>query len=191
MTNTNSTRAYSMPVDADAQKRPSDRDLDFFISRGACNDLLTNVCRGFDRCDPQLISAAFCETAKIDYGTFAGNAEDFGNWAMSVLAPWANTQHLISNFHFQMSGDQAASETCVSAHHHGEGDTGKFMLINSRYLNRFVRGGEGWKISWHTVIVDSRAMYPVSHRLPKGVAWGRRDRDDPSYAHFSSLPETD
>lgn len=66
----------------------------------------------------------------------------------SALAPLAASQHLVSNVVVTLAGDTAESVCYLQAQHLRPGtDGGDRYLVAGRYLDRFVRSADGWRIA--------------------------------------------
>ena len=66
----------------------------------------------------------------------------------SALAPLSSTQHLIGNVLVTLAGDEADSVCYLQAQHVRPGtDGGDTFIIAGRYLDRFVRTPDGWRIA--------------------------------------------
>ena len=66
----------------------------------------------------------------------------------SALAPLSSTQHLIGNVLVTLAGDEADSMCYLQAQHVRQGaDGGDTFVIAGRYLDRFVRTPDGWRIA--------------------------------------------
>jgi ketosteroid isomerase-like protein len=58
------------------------------------------------------------------------------------------TQHLIGNVLVELDGDAASCSCYLHAQHVGRGDAeGEQFIFAGRYLDRFVRTAEGWRIA--------------------------------------------
>ena len=93
------------------------------------------------------------------------------------------SQHLIGNFHCEISGDLAYSETyCISF---SGSIRGQNATVYNRYVDRFERRGSEWKIADRLVILDltrtEDAAPPFCDVPGWNFTWGRCDSSDASY----------
>jgi 3-phenylpropionate/cinnamic acid dioxygenase small subunit len=66
----------------------------------------------------------------------------------NALAPLSSTQHLIGNVLVTLAGDEADSVCYLQAQHVRPGtDGGDTFIIAGRYLDRFARTPDGWRIA--------------------------------------------
>jgi ketosteroid isomerase-like protein len=66
----------------------------------------------------------------------------------SALAPLSASQHLVSNVVVTLAGDTAASVCYLQAQHVRPGTAGgDLYVVAGRYLDRFVRTADGWRIA--------------------------------------------
>ncbi len=95
-----------------------------------------------------------------DPATTAPSAE-FNGWdilaeAFAGLGQYMATTHFNGQSRLTLDGDRAAGETYCLAHHltvHDEGRT--LMVMALRYVDVFVRGGEGtWRFEDRALIID-------------------------------------
>lgn len=156
--------------------------------RSEIAQVLYKLARGLDRLEPETLRAVFADDAHVELGVFhAGDADGFVKVAMDFMGSMERTQHTIGNILVELSGDVAAAESHVHAHHVLRTDEGpQELVVGARYLTRLRRGGEGWHISHHTEVMDWGVMRPLgpwfddNRELPKGA----RKSDDLSATLF-------
>ncbi len=103
------------------------------------------------------------------------------------------TLHVVANIVTQLDQDKAAVESYVYAIHRTPGADGvpRDMIGAGRYLDRFERRNDEWRIAKRRVLVDWFKEYPDSADWTigpfgiVGVPRGARKPDDESYAWFS------
>ena len=157
--------------------------------REAIRDCLYRYCRAVDRCDADLALSTFWEDATDDHGIFKGSAVEFVNWALKALSPMHQTQHMLANILINIDGGSAHVESYIRAYHRLPRANGKpYDLISSgRYLDRFERRDDEWRVLHRQMIRDWFREYPDSADWEKGL-WGQhpqfgsRKPTDPSYS---------
>jgi hypothetical protein len=123
-----------------------------------------------------------------DHVLFSGTREELIAWVMPLLRSMAQTMHSISNVLIRIRGDKADVESYYYGYHRVESAEGpKDSIQSGRYLDKFERRGEEWRIINRRVVVDwfrdhaeaaDWARGPLGHR----IEFGRRKPDDYSYS---------
>jgi hypothetical protein len=123
--------------------------------REAIRDCLYRYCRGVDRCDEQMLRSAYWEDAFDDHCLFAGAREELVIWILPLLRTRETTQHKITNVLIRLHGSQADVESYFEGYHVlRSGETLAANLQGGRYLDRFERRGDEWRILTRKVVVD-------------------------------------
>ncbi|MBS1879487.1 MAG: nuclear transport factor 2 family protein [Actinobacteria bacterium] len=124
-------------------------------------DLLLIYCRGVDRCELELVKAAFWEDAIDDHGPGGGPAWEFATHLIqSKLANTAWTTHAVSNHLVDVEGDLAFSEaTVVTYQKPAEG--GDVQVWCGRYVDRVERRGGTWKFAHRRMVHDWSGSLPL------------------------------
>lgn len=150
--------------------------------RLAITDLLYRYCRAMDRIDHELGYAVWHENAEADYGPmFRGTGRGFIDWVLATHARMIAHSHQITNILVELDGSLAASEAYVTvALRYAVDGRLRQMTGRGRYLDRLEKRDGRWGIVQRRYIHDFDSEEPVTNARFAG--WGRRDRDDPSYA---------
>jgi 3-phenylpropionate/cinnamic acid dioxygenase small subunit len=151
--------------------------------------VLTRYARAVDRCEWDTVLTCFEPDALLDFGQVRGSPADFVQFARAGLESMTITQHILHQTHVDFDGDDAArSETYVSAFHRMPQDGGSVDLVaGARYLDRFVRSDDGWRIAERVMVYDWTRLDPVLAVLDDPtLVEGRRDRTDRSWRWFGS-----
>ncbi|CAN7336945.1 nuclear transport factor 2 family protein [Phenylobacterium sp. LjRoot219] len=167
---------------------------DELADREAIRDCLYRYSRGADRCDEEMIRSAYWPDAIDDHMAFSGTREELIAWMMPIMKGGMDqTQHLIANVLIQLHGAAANVESYFYGFHRIRGEDGKprDTIGAGRYLDRFERRDDEWRIAKRTVITDWFRDYPDSADWEAGpfgmqVPPGGRHPDDPSYAFFAA-----
>jgi len=152
-------------------------------------EVIVRYARAVDRCDRELILSAFHPDGWDDHGVFSGSATDFADWVIDLHLGLVWTSHYVTNIHIKLEGMTARVETYVISNLRYEEDGTLFDLFGcGRYFDRFECREGKWLIAhrhaisdWNRVdAVDRQASGPLTDLLERG----KRQKDDPSYAHF-------
>ena len=156
------------------------------IAGSAIRNVLANHSRGVDRADANLLGSAYHPGATVDYGFFAGPAEQLVQILAGAQKGAGPTLHRTANIELRIAGDRAASESYVIAYAE-EAEVQR--MVFGRYLDRLERRGGAWGIVHRTYVMDGntnrpntalRADPPVSHDL--FVPEGAKGASDPGRA---------
>lgn len=160
--------------------------------REAIKDNILHYARAIDRCDQALLDSTFWPDATVDYeGFHIGEVGEF--LAKSVSGNRAHmeqTAHVVGNMLIEIDGDRAKGETYVFAFHRLPFEDGpKDLLLGARYLDRFEKRDDYWKITSRTLIADWFRQFADSGEWEKGffglkMTPGVRQPEDRSYRLF-------
>jgi SnoaL-like domain len=122
------------------------------LAGDAINTVLCRYATAIDRCDLIMLKSVYWPDATDDHGIFSGNALEFADFIIPMLSELEHTMHRISNVSIELQGDEAAlvQSYYMAYHEHGP----KQLLVGGRYLDRFVRRGEEWRIARRVVVMD-------------------------------------
>lgn len=155
----------------------ADADLRALLDRQQLYELVTRYCRAIDRADDELLLSCYHADARQEHGSYSGPIpgllEHLHGRAMNPAR--GPLQHRVSNCRFELQGDIAFGETYVStvmtdAH-------GAQQLGFGRYVDRFERREQEWRIALRQVIID----VPRAGMDAEEFVAAYRDRRDPSY----------
>lgn len=174
--------------------------------RLAIQDVLAVHCRGVDRADEAALKSAYWEDAEVAYGGFEGRAHEFCEMLPLSIVRFSHTQHSISNLliRFAEPGPEtdpeevssAAVESYVTAYHYLPENDGvdTEMTFLGRYLDRFERRADYWKIAHRRVLMDwnqNAASSAIWQGPPfDGLARGARAPEDPVYGLFAAVAQS-
>jgi ketosteroid isomerase-like protein len=165
-----------------------DRKLDELLAKQEIREVILRFCRGIDRRDVELIESAFHPDATDNHGPFQGRAADFSAWAMGVLEKQVLTMHLVANQLIELDGDIAWSESYLLALHRTKrGDETHDWFLGARYVDRFERRGDVWKIAHRTTVHDWDRFDPLDGIWEPASEFvqGVHSRDDVAYRRES------
>ncbi|WP_448586803.1 nuclear transport factor 2 family protein [Thermaurantiacus sp.] len=123
------------------------------LDRQEILDLLATYCRGLDRLDRALIRSVYADDATDDRGTFQGGPDEFADFAIAVLTPMVSTHHMLGQALIEFEGpDVAFGEVYFQAQH--KLADGSDFFVAGRYVDRYERRAEGWRIAHRSELND-------------------------------------
>lgn len=160
--------------------------------REAIKDCLWRYTRGIDRVDEAMLRSAYWPDATDDHGgLYTGPASEFIDQAMRNMPSAGDTVHIVSNILIRIDGATAKVESYVYAIQCMPGETGtRDVLTAARYLDRFEKRHDEWRIAERTVAVDWFREYPDSCDWsigPFGLGEASRGRKGPEDRSHSWL----
>jgi SnoaL-like domain len=112
--------------------------------------------------------------------TYSGPAQGFIEVAREMLSAIARTQHLLANILIELRDDTSADcESYFQAYHLIEDDNGGShdLVVAGRYVDRFEKRDDEWRIAQRSIIVDWFRQYPdtceFGDNKPLGIANAR------------------
>jgi hypothetical protein len=122
--------------------------------REAIRDCLYRYCRGIDRMDGEVLASAYWPGA-MDYHTgFTGTVEQFVEWALPRLAEMEQNMHMIGNILIRLDGDTAKVESYLWSVSVLPGANPRQVMVCGRYLDRFEKRSDEWRIAERLVVHD-------------------------------------
>ena len=130
--------------------------------RQAIMDCMYLYARGVDRGDAELLAEAFWEDAQIVGELYSGGVAEFIEFSVpNGLANWDRMMHLITNSIIRIDRDKAASESAFYGCHIGNaGSPTGDLIISGRYLDRFEKRVDFWRLSEKTILFEWYREYP-------------------------------
>src|SRR5580698_9856083 len=128
-----------------------------WADREAIRDCLLRYSRGIDRGDEDMLRSAHWPDATDDHaGMFSGRATDYIDMAVKNAPTRFPTAHFVTNEIIRIDGDQAKVESYVYAVHVGMTIKGvqRDVVAAARYLDRFERRDDEWRIAARVVTID-------------------------------------
>ena len=128
---------------------------DSVSDRLAVSEVLDDYARGIDSKDWDLVVSVFTDDAHLDYTAFGGPKgarDDVVGWLQTMVSSFAMTQHLITNRHITIDGDEAVvTAELLAPMGTAKGDQKMAMMwTGGCYRDRLTRTADGWKISRRT-----------------------------------------
>jgi ketosteroid isomerase-like protein len=166
---------------------PNTRIMSELADREAIRECLYRYSRGVDRLDADMVRSAYWPDAVDTHLTFKGNAEEFIAWAFPIMRTMDQTMHMIGNVLITVHGTSADVESYFYGYQRVTVEGVKQDVIaGGRYLDRFQKRGDEWRVAERMVITDWFRNYPDSADWAAGLLGlrfdiGTRYPDDPSY----------
>ena len=162
--------------------------LQAVADRQAITELLYRYCRAVDRIDAPLGHSIWHAGGVADYGDFYRGA---GRGVIDLICEQhRNTlchSHQMSNVIIKLNGDQAGSESYVTANLRiMQGEKLRQLTVWSRYVDSWSKRAGCWGLDRRIAIRDFdeiRDVTPLSELATQGV----RDRSDLSYQVIAGL----
>jgi hypothetical protein len=143
------------------------------IAKQDITDVLARYCRGIDRCHLETLKSVFWPDAIADY--YGGSPSNAHAWCY------------MANKLIDIEGDTAIGETYGTAYHQVTAPEGRReMIVGGRYLDKFERRNEEWRISERIYVMDWNQNGPSTANFTDGLyatlkLVGKRFPDDPIY----------
>ena len=173
-----------------ASDRAAARQL---LDKQAITETLFRYARGWDRRDLAGILECFHPDSSHRHGASSGPSHEVIRQWFEMTTAVKSMTHLITNILIDLTGDAAICESHFLAHHRrpaagafGERD----WFIGGRYLDRFERREDVWKIAARTGLEDFERLVDAaeeSHANSPAEYRGRAKPDDPLYALLAGL----
>ncbi len=163
---------------------------DEMADREAIRDCLFRYSRGVDRGDAELLRSVYWPGA-MDYHTgFTGTGEEFIEWALPRLMEMEQNVHMIGNVFIRLDGDTAEVESYLWSVSVVPGDQPRQIMVSGRYLDKFEKRKDEWRIAERTVVhdwfneTDQTGDWSVGPFGMSGLLRGGPLKDDPSGTWF-------
>ena len=154
------------------------------LDEAAIHRVLVQYCRGVDRGDEALIRDVYWPDATDDHGVYKGSGPDFAGFVVKALNKHAlATQHAMQQATIELHGASAFVESYVLARHKVRRDAVLTLeTFGGRYIDRFEKRADEWRIAHRQVVVDWSKIEPIAAEYPsESFEQGKRDRGDASY----------
>lgn len=160
--------------------------------REAIRDCLFRYSRGVDRCDEDMLRSAYWEDALDDHCLFVGRREELIAWVLPLLRGMEASQHTIGNVLIRLHGDAADVESYYHGYHRvNDGAKTVDSIQAGRYVDRFEKRDDEWRIARRKVIVDWFREYDDAGDWAKGPAGHAQIRPGERYPSDYSYTSAD
>ena len=172
----------------------SDALLQEMIDEFALRKLVHAYCRAVDRGDTERLRDLYHHDAVDAHGGFSAGTADQFLQELAAARPYIRSmQHNVTTVNFAINGDAAEGEIYTIAVHTlvGKGRDVD-LVVGGRYLDKYEKRDDTWKISERTIVTDwaqvrDPSSMDLSHPITKDTLKGALDGGDPSYRFFSLL----
>lgn len=141
-----------------AESTGTDTDMSTYdpgTDRQAIIDLTINYCWTIDSKDFENLRTIFLPEATALLGDERDGIESIIERIRGALGPLDASQHIISNHQINVTGDEATGRCYLHAQHVRRGaEGGPNYIVAGRYLDRYVRTPDGWRIIRREIAVD-------------------------------------
>jgi 3-phenylpropionate/cinnamic acid dioxygenase small subunit len=129
--------------------------------RQQITDVLVRYATGIDSKDWKLFRTCFTADAETDYGSIGGwsGADEITAWMAAAHEKYQATNHLMSNFVIDVSGDRATAVSYVHAVLALAGEDVRGLEAVGTYRDTLVRTGNGWQIEKRTAVMTRAQPY--------------------------------
>lgn len=145
--------------------------------REAIKECLYRYARGVDRLDADMVRSAYWPDVVDTHLDFHGNAEEFIAWAFPAMSGMDQTMHMVANVLITFQGaDKADVESYFYGYHRISIEGQKMDVIGAgRYIDRFEKRDDEWRIIERLVLTDWFRQYPDSADWEAGLLGQRMD----------------
>ncbi|WP_373490283.1 nuclear transport factor 2 family protein [Parasphingorhabdus sp.] len=157
--------------------------------RAAIEDIIHLHCRGVDRADEAALKHCYWIDATTAYGETASPAHEFCESLPDAIKAFAQTHHQVSNILIDLAEDHGSAmvESLLIACHYSASVDGedREMTYLGRYLDRFEKRGNQWKISYRQPVMswsqNAAASHDGAHPALAALTMAGRYPEDPVY----------
>ena len=126
------------------------------LDRDALRRLVERYATAVDHRDPQAAAGCFVQDGRLTVGDgtpLEGRPAIVG--ALRRIGHYEVTAHVLGHSNHSVDGDRATGESWCRAHHvYEDGGTRRDRVMAIRYLDRYVRSDDGWRIEHRHLVVD-------------------------------------
>jgi hypothetical protein len=124
------------------------------VDREAIRDCMLRYSRAIDRAELDMLRTVYWPDAIDDHSGFKGNVEEFIVWSSQGLKNFDNCMHKLGNIYIQIDGASAAVESYYWSVLVMKTGSVRELLVCGRYLDRFERRNDEWRIAKRMVVHD-------------------------------------
>ncbi len=148
--------------------------------RLAITDQIYRYCRSVDRLDVPLGHRVFHADSYADFGSYKGSGRGWIDYICKVHLTFLHHSHQVTNIIIDVNGDQAGSESYVTATLRSrEGTQVLQRQFWARYVDEWSRRDGRWAIDKRECVIDFDSVSEVTSI--NDCSRSRRDASDPSY----------
>jgi SnoaL-like protein len=162
------------------------------LDEHALHKLVHAYCRAVDRGDIAALRELYHHDAVDAHGAFStGSVERFFEQLVASRPYLRAMAHNITTVNFAIDGNSAEGEVYnIAVHTLAAKGRDVDLIIGGRYLDKYEKRGNVWKLLERTIVTDwARVSDPssmdMSHPITADTLKGALDETDPSYRFFS------
>jgi hypothetical protein len=166
--------------------------LQEMLDEFALRKLVHTYCRAVDRGDFATLRELYHDEAVDAHGDIStGSVDEFLTTLEASRPHIRSMQHNITTVNFVFDGMRAEGEIyTIATHTFGAGDHDVDVIIGGRYLDKYEKRDDVWKIVERTIVTDwaqvnDPSSVDLSHPITRGTLKGSLGVDDPSHQFFS------
>lgn len=170
----------------------NDALLQEMLDEYALRKLVHGYCRAVDRGDFATLRELYHPDAVDDHGEIStGSVDEFLKTLEASRPHIRSMQHNVTTANFVIEGDLAEGEIyTIATHTFGAGHRDVDVIIGGRYLDKYEKRHDIWKILERTIVTDwahvnDPSSVDFSHPITRGTLKGSPGADDPSHQFFS------
>jgi len=168
--------------------------LQEMLDEFALRKLVHTYCRAVDRGDFATLRRLYHREAVDAHGEISsGSVDEFLKTLEASRPHIRSMQHNVTTVNFAIDGNRAEGEIyTIATHTFGAGDRDVDMIVGGRYLDKYEKRDDVWKIIERTIVTDwahvnDPSSVDLSHPITRGTLQGSPGADDPSHQFFSLL----
>jgi ketosteroid isomerase-like protein len=166
--------------------------LQVMLDEFALRRLVHTYCRAVDRGDFATLRELYHDDAVDAHGAIStGTVDEFLKTLEASRPHIRSMQHNVTTVNFVVDGNLAEGEIyTIATHTFSGGDRDVDVIIGGRYLDKYEKRHDIWKIIERTIVTDwanvnDPSSVDLSHPITRGTLKGSPDADDPSHQFFS------
>jgi hypothetical protein len=138
-------------------------EIQQIVDREAIREILFRYCRGVDRKDRAKLEQVYWPDAIDDHVHVTLSGPAYVDHVLRATGEMRTAHHLTNILIEFDTTSSARCETYFLGLHEMPGDDGaiEFVLISGRYLDRFEKRGEEWRIGHRALVFDMQQTHPV------------------------------
>lgn len=131
-------------------------DLSMLLDKDAIRDVRARFALALDTRNWELFKTLFTDSVEVDFSSLGMARQTLSPDGVAEMFQRSfehsqGTQQIYSNFLIDLDGDTATCSSYLLGHHFTPGfEGGDEVSLRGRYIDRFERTGEGWKIAAST-----------------------------------------
>lgn len=173
---------------------PAESQMQDMLDEFALRKLVHGYCRAVDRGDLEYLRSLYHEDAADSHGKSSGGSATEFISQMAAARPYLRSmQHHITTVNFAVRGSEAEGEIyTIATHTLAAGDRDVDLVVGGRYLDKYEKRDDTWKILERAIVTDwaqfsDPSTVDFSHPITAGTPKGTPDSGDPSHRFFTLL----